>query len=44
MTLSSALSDQIRGVGLDPADIEAVIARSLVEDLAGGVDVEVGGS
>ena len=39
MTLSSALSDQIRGAGLDPADIEAVIERSLAEDLAGGVDV-----
>lgn len=39
MTLSSALSEHIRGAGLDPADIEAVIARSLAEDLAGGVDV-----
>ena len=39
MTLSSALSDQIRGAGLDPAEITAVIKRSLAEDLAGGVDV-----
>jgi len=37
--LSGQLSEKLRGVGLDPADVARVVEMGLAEDLSGGPDV-----
>ena len=39
MSLTADLHTELRKVGLDPADVEALVRRALAEDLGNGIDV-----
>jgi nicotinate-nucleotide pyrophosphorylase (carboxylating) len=39
VSVSKATAEALRGAGLDPADVEALVARALDEDLGPGIDV-----